>query len=289
MTVDGAVMALWECELAVSKVSEKSVEDVMNEAALDVTALIEEASVKIEETGNNFVIQGQNFTCRISKYSGMITQLYKQDKEQLAAPSVLSVWRAPIDNDRVVKNKWGYQKIRDGEALDRTFNHIYQYSRKDNTIVFGGSLSGIGKTPYFHYQLQYEFSGNGEIHVLLNGKVKENCIWLPRLGFEFKLLPEYVPYIIPQEHGNHTDCKELRMKDGMQFVADRTFEINVSDYSTEALTKANHIDELYKNDAVNVRIDYKVSGGGSNACGPALVPEYRLEEKDITFGFKVFV
>jgi len=323
MTVDGAVMALWECELAVSKVSEKSVEDVMNETALDVTASIEEASVKIEETGNNFVIQGQNFTCRISKYSGMITQLYKQEKEQLAAPSVLSVWRAPIDNDRVVKNKWGYQKIRDGEALDRTFNHIYQYSRKDNTIVFGGSLSGIGKTPYFHYQLQYEFSGNGEIHVLLNGKVKENCIWLPRLGFEFKLLPEYkefqyfgkgpyenycdmhahtttgwfisnssaeyVPYIMPQEHGNHTDCKELRMKDGMQFVADRTFEINVSDYSTEALTKANHIDELYKNDAVNVRIDYKVSGVGSNACGPALAPEYRLEEKDITFGFKVFV
>ena len=80
----------------------------------------------------------------------------------------------------------------------------------------------------------------------LDANVRENCIWLPRLGFEFKTPcenaafsyygmgklesycdmchwtmidwyesdadSEYVPYIRPQEHGNHTKTKVLEMK-----------------------------------------------------------------------------
>jgi len=162
---------------------------------------------------------------------------------------------------------------------------------------------------------------DGRMAMDLKGKVRENCIWLPRLGFEFKTIrkndkftyfgkgpvenyidmkyhtttgffesdadKEYFPYIMPQEHGNHIDCKELSIKDGLFFFTENTFEINVSKYSAEALTEATHIDELKENNAVNIRIDYKNSGTGSGSCGPQLMPQYQLCEKDIEFNFTV--
>ena len=98
---------------------------------------------------------------------------------------------------------------------------------------------------------------------------------------------EYVPYITPQEHGNHTKTKYLKMDNGIEFYTDNEFEFNVSNYSTEALTDATHTDELFKNDLTNIRIDYKVSGIGSNSCGPELIEKYRLSEKKISFEFYI--
>ena len=48
-----------------------------------------------------------------------------------------------------------------------------------------------------------------------------------------------------------------------------------------------HINEIVKNNKTNVRIDYKVSGIGSNSCGPQLLEEYQLKEKNILFKFSV--
>ena len=53
------------------------------------------------------------------------------------------------------------------------------------------------------------------------------------------------------------------------------------------LMKAMHIDELKKEDATIIRIDYKDSGIGSNSCGPELMKKYRLDEKEIEFTFYI--
>ena len=105
--------------------------------------------------------------------------------------------------------------------------------------------------------------------------------------FESCAEAEYVPYIMPQEHGNHTECKELQIDGGLEFYAKDTFEINVSQYSAQALTKAMHIDELAKNGMLNIRIDYKNSGVGSASCGPELIEKYRVTEKEVKFEFSV--
>ena len=62
---------------------------------------------------------------------------------------------------------------------------------------------------------------------------------------------------------------------------------NVSDYSTETLYRAEHTDELEKDGATHLRIDYKVSGLGSNSCGPKLEEKYQLCEKEIAFSFAI--
>lgn len=105
--------------------------------------------------------------------------------------------------------------------------------------------------------------------------------------FHSDMEKEYFPYIMPQDHGNHAGCKYLIIPNGLHFFTRDTFEIQVSKYSAEALTQAQHIDELVENGVMNVRIDYKDSGVGSNSCGPELLEKYRLQEKEFEFSFTV--
>lgn len=150
--------------------------------------------------------------------------------------------------------------------------------------------------------------------------MRQGAIWLPRLGFECELPQknneftyygfgpqesycdmhhwsqiglynsnaekEYVNYVMPQEHGNHFGTKMLKIGK-MMISSENSFEFNVSKYSTETLYKATHTDELYCDGKTHLRIDYKVSGLGSNSCGPQLAPQYRLLDKNIKFTFNI--
>ena len=98
---------------------------------------------------------------------------------------------------------------------------------------------------------------------------------------------EYVPYIMPQEHGNHYGVKYLKMQNGLAFYAEDKFEINVSEYTAEMLTGAMHTNELEKSGFITVRVDYKNAGLGSNSCGPELFEKYKLNDKNIEFGFRI--
>ena len=163
----------------------------------------------------------------------------------------------------------------------------------------------------------YRFFDDGSIDVQLTAQVKEKHSPLPRLGFEFRLpreaqrfcyygygphesycdlykhdtvgmyessaAEEYVPYILPQEHGNHYGTKLLKTANGLSFAADSVFEINVSEYSIQALTKATHTDELEKDGSVIVRIDYRNAGVGCDK----IWEENTIGEKEISFGFRI--
>ena len=275
----------------------------------------EEAAV-IHETKDAFIAEGDGFCYTLSKHYGQLTSMTKNGVEQLTDRVQLTVMRAPTDNERKVQNFW-YKDTEDwhAEGFDRLFHKCYCCSCAGNTVTVEGALSAISRTPFFRYQASYTFFADGSVKVSLSGNVREDCIWLPRLGFEFKTPhekdtfryfgrgtaenycdmyhhapmgfyestadKEYVNYIMPQEHGNHTGVKLLQMKEGFTFQADTAFECNVSHYSAMGLMRANHIDEIQKEDATIIRIDYKNSGLGSNSCGPELQEKYRLSEKQI--------
>lgn len=302
---DNYETALWEEELPVEKIEN-------NHSFVPA---------KIIENTNSFVVKTKNTEFEISKHTATPIKIIKNGVNQLVEYTKISAWRAPIDNERIIKNKWGHPDVGEGENLDRIFNKVYSYENKNDILIFEGSLAGVGRMPFLKYKIKYEFSDSGEMKITLGARVSDKCIWLPRLGFEFKTIKdnnyfsyfgkgplenycdmkyhtttgyfisntdlEYVPYIMPQEHGNHTDCKELHINGGLDFYALDTFDINVSKYSVESLTKAMHIDELEANNVVNIRIDYKNSGVGSNSCGPELIEKYTLCEKNIDFCFKV--
>ena len=278
-------------------------------------------AISVAETDDGFVAEANNIKYFISKNTATPVEIIKNGINQLLEPVKLSVWRAPTDNERTIKFEWGHEDSWSGENYNRIFNRVYNYTCDGKTLTFEGSLAGISRVPFFRYTITYRFTEDGKMNVSLNGKVGERFLWLPRLGFEFKTIrendkftyfgrgpwenycdmnahvttgyfkssaeAEYVEYIMPQEHGNHYGCKELSIDNGLEFIANDTFEINVSLYDSMALTEAQHIDEIVKNGAVNVRIDYKASGIGSASCGPEIMDKYKLKEKEIDFSFVV--
>lgn len=263
---------------------------------------------------------GNNFRYKFSKYSGTIAEITVNDRQILAEPVKLSALRAPTDNDRHLKSVWLNPNSWQGENLNVPFSKVYDCVLEDNTIIINGSLAGVSRAPYFRYRLSLTFYDNGKIDFNLSGNIGKYVSWLPRLGFEFSFInngenfkyfgygphesyrdmhngsyislfessatKEYVPYVRPQEHGNHYGVKMLSVA-GLSFNSSDDFECNVSNYSTEALLSAEHTDELVSDGNIHTRIDYKVSGIGSNSCGPQLDNKYRLEEKNIDFQFSL--
>lgn len=280
-------------------------------------------NVSVSETDNAYIISGIGFAYTLSKHLGAITGILKDGKEQLSDRVRLTVMRAPTDNERTVKNKWyRYTNSWEAENFDRLFDKIYSCEHSGNVITVKGSLAGVGRSPFLRYTTIYTFYEDGSVKIGLSGAVREDCIWLPRLGFEFRTPyendsftyygrgdgenysdmhyhtrigfydstadKEYVNYIVPQEHGNHTAAKILDMKNGLKFTSNSGFEFNVSHYSSQALADAAHTDELIKDKDTIIRIDYKDSGIGSNSCGPELLEKYRLNEKKID-NFEFFI
>ena len=280
---------------------------------------------KIKENNGKFYVDTANRNYIFNKHYGCLESIRIDGKEKLAENVQLTLWRAPTDNDRKVKSEWGLINKNNwsGENMNRLFSKVYSCELEDNIISVSGALSGVGRMPIIKYTARYEFFKDGEVKIILNANLREDLrTYLPRLGFEFKLVSsgdnkftyygmgeeenycdmhhharvgmyessatnEYVPYVMPQEHGNHTRTKLLKMGSGITFQTDNEFEFAVSEYSKEALTEATHTDELYKNGYANVRIDYKVSGIGSGSCGPQISDKYRLKDKTIEFEFYI--
>ena len=276
--------------------------------------------VQFAEDPQHIYASGEGFRYVFSKHYGMFTSMVVDGQEQLAEKPELTAHRAPTDNDRNIRFRWMQLDEWKGENLDKSSTKVYDCHVEDGEILVKASLSGISRSPLLRYSLRIGIETDGAIRFSLDGNIRQDAIWLPRLGYEFTLPGEhknftyfgngpyesyrdmrhagmvglhcsnvdgeYVPYVRPQEHGNHTDSKWLRVGK-LEFEADDSFEINVSKFSTHALTLAEHTDELIADGYTHVRIDHKVSGLGSNSCGPDLKKQYRLDEKEVNFRFTI--
>ena len=116
-----------------------------------------------------------------------------------------------------------------------------------------------------------------------------------RMGLYSTTVTEHFePYIRPQENMAHTDTAWLTVGDesghGLKICGGANspkFSFNCCHFTTEQLTMTSHDYELIPIDETVVHIDYKHSGIGSNSCGPRLDDKYRLNEKDISFSFRI--
>lgn len=99
----------------------------------------------------------------------------------------------------------------------------------------------------------------------------------------------HVDYIMPQENGSHCATRAVLVFDangnalGVESAADYSF--NISPYTREELETKKHNYELEESDSTVLSIDYRMSGIGSNSCGPLTRPEFRLSEDEFSFSF----
>lgn len=276
--------------------------------------------LRITEEKEQVILSGDGFVYRFDSHYGTFVSLTRDGKELLDEPIRMTVWRAPTDNDRQIKKVWGlYEDNMAAYNFNLLCHKVYQCTVEGNTIVVQGSLSGLGRAPFLRYENRYTVSNSGEIRFEVAAKVREGTVWLPRFGFEIPFRndwnafsyfgkgpyenyvdmchhvgmglyhstveKEYVPYLMPQEHGNHEGVTRLWMENGMEIAAPDAVSCQLSAYSAEELTEKKHGFELEKSGKNILRVDYKVSGLGSASCGPELMEQYRLQDKQMNYRF----
>jgi beta-galactosidase len=98
-------------------------------------------------------------------------------------------------------------------------------------------------------------------------------------GYESTVTDQYVPYIVPQEHGNHTDVSWLRLdngKLGLSVHASELLEFTASHYTAHDLYAAHHTYDLTPRPETVLSLDIHQRGLGTASCGPDTLPQYRI-------------
>lgn len=230
------------------------------------------------------------------------------------------VFRAPIDNDRNIKDKW--ERFHYKDFLQKVHSCVID---RQKTCVNITAVSGLGyKTYHNAITVTHTLTIWNDGTIQINGKssVKENREFIPRFGirmfipasfqklsyygygpmesyidkhqaaykgmFEAQIKDMHEDYIRPQENGSHFGCDMVAITDGvteLKVIADQQFSFNASPYTAEELERAAHNFELKESGYTVLSLDYKMSGVGSNSCGPELAPEYQLKEKNFLFSF----
>lgn len=264
----------------------------------------------IELVDNNYVIN--NF---IINKSGMIVGNLL-DPSLLKKPSYMCLDRAIIDNDKATfYNKWIHLH------LDSSFFSVKKVSTINNSLIFKGSLD----TKYLKIadlSIIYTPTTLG-LKVEIKTSLVDDMVFLPRFAYSLVLNDKYknanylgygpnesyidrhqgstisnynfdvfsknncFNYPYPQESGSHyqtymasikSDCMQLDIysNDSFSFQA---IPFEVKDFKDHAYLMN------YNSGKAVINIDYKMSGVGSNSCGPQLLEKYQFNDKKFSHTF----
>lgn len=253
--------------------------------------------------------------------SGMLCSFVHDGREQLAYPASFSVWRAPTDNDRNIRNSWQNEKL----DLLRSSCRGTEITRNDGSVTFTANtvLSADSKLPAVEIKTDYTVTGDGRLSIRSDVKVDRLLPFLPRFGLDLVLnegieklhwfgygpndsycdkrlsarkglftstvTDSYEHPIKPQESGNHfgTEYAEITTLNGHGIAAEGSFEFSALHYSASQLDRTAHDCELVASPLTFLSLNYAVSGIGSNSCGPDLAEEFRLSAKEFSFEVEI--
>ena len=102
-----------------------------------------------------------------------------------------------------------------------------------------------------------------------------------RVGrYQSSVADQYIPYILPQEHGNLTGLRWMALSDGeskgLLFYSSNDFEGSVSHFPDEDLYHASHAFKMKPRQNTSVYLDHRQRGLGTASCGPDTLERYRI-------------
>lgn len=108
--------------------------------------------------------------------------------------------------------------------------------------------------------------------------------------YDGSVADQHFEYVMPQENGNKTDVRWFSITDeaatGFKITGRQLMEVNVQDYSQEALNMAKASHQLNRGNKTYVHLDLNQMGlGGDDSWSPRVHEEYLLNEKSYKFGF----
>ena len=197
-------------------------------------------------------------------------------------------------------------------------------SNRDGSVTL--SLEHIGscaasKKAVRHHQI-YIISADGSLFVENTFTVDKTVADLPRLGVVLRIRPgfeklnwfgrgpfenywdrkraamvdlyestvteQHVPYIVPQEHGNHTDVRWLSLengKAGLRITTPELMEFTASHFTAHDLYAAHHTYDLAPRPEIVLSLDIHQRGLGTASCGPDTLEKYRIGAGKYRFAY----
>lgn len=276
------------------------------------------AAVRMKEHSHFITLNGGDFAYVFDKTTGMLCEMTVAGRKFLNSPSNINIWRAPADNDRILKKEW----LR--ACYDKAYERAYEMTIKstDTRTVLSVPLSLCAPSiqRIMDIDANWTVQNTGKLTLSLSCRRGGEFPELPRFGLRL-FLPDalnqityfgigpyesyrdkhhagshglytasvrslHEDYIRPQENGSHFDCDYIITENadcGLLAVSDRPFSFNASLYTQEELTEKKHNYELVPCKSTVLCLDYAQNGIGSASCGPALLPKYRFNETAFEF------
>ena len=280
----------------------------------------------IEVQGSDFSVQFDRDPGTIRSYSANGMSLIEPENGDLNGP-VLQIWRAPLDNDKLIQGRWKKAGL---DQLERTVESVRAEKTGPHAVRI--ETHSVLKSPTrnagFHHHCAYTVLGSGEI--VLDNTVEPfgSLPDLPRIGVQMEIPGDYEdlawygrgphenycdrktsapmglhrgtvegqyePYVMPQSCGNKEDARWAALTDesgaGLLVVGRSDFSFTALHCTEAALDKAGHTHEVERMDDVRLTIDYKQRGVGNGSCCGGDVDalkQYRVPAEKCHFSFSL--
>jgi beta-galactosidase len=101
----------------------------------------------------------------------------------------------------------------------------------------------------------------------------------------------YVPYVMPQEHGNLTEVRWIAVHNGrlgLLVAADGDlFQASASHFTAADLFAARHTSDLRPRPETHLNLDCRQRGLGTATCGPDTLGQYRIPPGKYVLGWRM--
>ena len=250
---EGDVLGFDEVELGSPK---QNTDELMDKtSALSKAQDTTSAPLHISETNTEFVISGSNFEYTFDRNTGNFAGIVVDGQELLSAPCDKTIWRAPTDNDRNIKNEWF--RAHYDMVSERTYETSCIIKNDLAVITCTSCLSAPTVQPVLRINAEWTVSAEGTITAGMHVTKNPEFPVLPRFGVRMILKEDmqninyigmgpyesyidkhhaswhgafsasidemHEDYIMPQENGSHFDCSYVQISaPGANDGADRT-------------------------------------------------------------------
>ena len=275
--------------------------------------------VELCENREEYTVTVGETAYKISKFSGMITDICDNGEHLITKPVVPQIWRAPTDNDRNVQWDWRNSSIHNAKVKCYS-TEVVKADENEAVILSKISLAAAPNEVVLRADITYTVKYGMGIKIACDVKWNVQKKHYPRFGMrltmpegaeqmryfgygpnesyvdkrlasklgEYKstVTENYEPYVFPQENSSHWGCRWADVHTvaghGFLFTSCEPFSFNASHFSPEQLTETRHHYELKREPETTVMLDMRMDGIGSNSCGPELAEKYRFNETEFS-------
>ncbi|MDQ1297015.1 MAG: beta-galactosidase, partial [Bacteroidota bacterium] len=282
----------------------------------------------IWKKGDMITISGKEISLMIDSKTGALCYIEFRGSQLLTEPIQPCFWRVPTDNDEGGGNRSFASRWRNAglDNYETKVNSLNIDPQKDGSVRIELLSTLLFKAGDMNLTTKYLINPDGSVDIQSDFALSDNFPPLARVGMQFAMPSAYnyitwygrgpfesyqdrksganvgiwsgpvadqhFAYVMPQENGNKTDVRWMRIMDkaetGLKITGEPLMEVNVQDYSLQALNNSKTSHFLTRGDNIYVHIDLKQMGvGGDDSWSPRVHDEHQLKDKHYQFRFSL--